>query len=214
MRYNTPEHRILRIRFCTLAGVKDLRLTGKEISGRWESVLIPIYGPTPKRLVEDFANWSSEPNEILRFTRKYGPLASICRHEKRFSFTLGQWRSEQRGLQSMWEGLSPQPQKYLGVSVSEKNSGVWSFWDQQLTYRAANLGEFLYLDLFSCPVERLRKCLRPDCPNPYFIARHLKQKYCRESCANWAQTVWKKQWWQKNGKKWRAKKVRSNKGGS
>jgi hypothetical protein len=207
MKHNTPTNRILRLRFCTLAGVKDLRLRSKQISGRWESLPMQIYGPTPKRLAEDFANWPDKPDEILRFTQKYGPLQSIWRSEKHFKFTLEDWRTDQRNFRHWWEGISPQLRKYGGVSFFEQNIHGWTFSDGQLTYAAANLGEFLYLDLFSCPVERLRKCLRPDCRNPYFIARHLKQKYCQESCANWAQAVWKKQWWQAEGKKWRAKKL-------
>jgi hypothetical protein len=209
MNDNTPAHQLLRIKFCTLAGAERVLLEGAEISGKWDPISNPgfLCGPTRRRLSEDFANWSTEPSEILRFTKKYGPLRLDLQRSKRFEFSLKAWRTEQRNFRDCWEGLSPQLRRYGGLSTFGKTFHGWSFSRGELTYTAADLGEFLYLDLFSCPAERLRKCVRPDCKNPYFIARHLKQKYCNDSCANWAQGVWKKQWWQKQGKKWRAKKV-------
>lgn len=69
-------------------------------------------------------------------------------------------------------------------------------------FLAKTLEAYLLLELATPPSERLRKCLRPDCPNPYFVARHMKQQYCSPSCAEWAQGRWRKEWWDQKGKMW------------
>lgn len=202
----TPAPALQRIRFCALAGVQEARLSDKKVSGRWKSLPDRIYGPTQRRLAQDFANWSSEPKEILRFTKKFGPLRGRWKGGRRFEFSFQAWRSELLQFRGIWEGMSLQTRRYGGIAILDRTAHGWDFFDGKLTYTAASLGEFLQLDLFSCPVERLRRCLKPDCHSPYFIARHLKQKYCSDECSKWAQSIWKKGWWRQRGKKWRSER--------
>jgi len=51
--------------------------------------------------------------------------------------------------------------------------------------------------------KRTRRCKNTECPAPYFFADRRNQKYCSEVCALPEQRVFKRRWWQQNGKKWR-----------
>jgi hypothetical protein len=65
-----------------------------------------------------------------------------------------------------------------------------------------------YTEIAECEARRFRKCKRGDCPHPYFIAGHLKQKFCCEKCAEWGQRQWKTAWWREHGESWRREKRR------
>jgi hypothetical protein len=48
-------------------------------------------------------------------------------------------------------------------------------------------------------------CANAECPAQYFFAGRRSQKYCSEECAQPAQRKFKREWWAKNGEKWRAR---------
>ncbi len=83
----------------------------------------------------------------------------------------------------------------------------------RLFYVVKDLARFLSFELNSYPAERLRICARPNCETPYFTARHLRQNYCSELCAQWGQRQSKKQWWTENGNEWRKRHTKRNRGG-
>jgi hypothetical protein len=85
----------------------------------------------------------------------------------------------------------------------EAPRGNLAYRNGHLAYTAPTLYTFLYLDLVTCPAQRLKKCARPDCQHPYFLAHHLGQNYCSEPCASWAQRRLKRDWWNRVGKKLR-----------
>jgi len=75
---NTPAKSKSRFRFCTLAGVENVRLVeSNKIAGRFKETLEEFDGQPKRRLIEDFLNWPSDPQSILRFTRKY-VLCKTC----------------------------------------------------------------------------------------------------------------------------------------
>jgi hypothetical protein len=86
---------------------------------------------------------------------------------------------------------------------SAVDNAVLSYANRKFELRVAYLETFMHLELASCDRRKLRKCLAPDCATPYFVARHLGQRYCDEKCAKWAQSKWKKEWWAVHGNKWR-----------
>ena len=154
-----------------------------------------------KRLFEDFANWANNLASVLRFTKLYGPLEVSARPGVDFRFRLENWDLWQAGVRGVWgTGTS-----LLGIYDDRPGGRGWQYQGSVLSYRAASLWEYLQLSLMACPKERLRKCARPDCPHPYFVARHLKQNYCSEPCATWGQRQWKLKWWKEHGKEWREK---------
>ena len=47
-------------------------------------------------------------------------------------------------------------------------------------------------------------CANSECPAPFFFANRKSQKYCSDGCAQPAQRKFKRDWWARNGEKWRA----------
>ena len=195
----TPAKSLGKFRFCTLAGVKDVRLSGAKVVGRFQDRLKEFYGPPKRRLIEDFLNWPNDTKAILRFTLRYGPLQAEPLESAEFQFFQDGWEMDQRHFQSVWEQASSFPDW-------QPTGGSLAFRKGWLTYTAPSLYMFLYMDLVTCEAKRLKKCRRDDCPHPYFIAGHLKQRFCCDRCAEWGQRQWKKQWWQEHGESWRAER--------
>jgi hypothetical protein len=203
---NTPAYSLHRITFFTLAGVDNAQLDGELIVGRFADSLKLFYDLKGKSLFEEFANWPSGERKVLDFTRRYGPLEEGARERGTFKFSLEQWRFSQTSFRETWEHLQPRPGvRPISGLYQDRGGHGWAYDGGRLTYRAVNLKELMLLSLWACPKERLRKCARPDCPHPYFVARHLKQNYCSEPCATWGQRQWKLKWWKEHGKEWREK---------
>jgi hypothetical protein len=180
--------------------VENVQLVGSnKITGRFAANLKEFYGPSNGRLIEHFLNWKTDLESILRFTSKYGPLRNKPVGGAEFEVSWFDWKLDQRRLQNLWER-----RRVFEFSEPESSGGSLVLGKDWLTYRALNLFVFLSMDLATCESKRLRKCKHPDCPNPHFIATHLKQKFCSEPCAAWGQKELKKQWWAKNGPEWRA----------
>jgi hypothetical protein len=56
---------------------------------------------------------------------------------------------------------------------------------------------------------RLAICLNPDCAAPYFMAKRSDQKYCeRGECTAYAQRKYALEWWNREGKESRRRKVK------
>lgn len=201
----TPEKTLRRIGFYTLVGVEDVHRDGEGIVGRWSQSLRRFYSPQARTLAEDFANWSCDEDGALRFTKLYGPLDDSPQPGATFQFKLRDWGFFQQSFRKSWEHLRPQRgvQKGLVDFQGQRVESSWEYSDGQLAYRTPNLRRFLFLDLFSIPAERLRKCANPNCETPCFVARHLKQLYCSPACAEEGQRAWKRRWWKEHGQEWR-----------
>jgi hypothetical protein len=195
----TPAKSLHDFRFCTLGGVEDVRLEGPEVIGRFKDELVEFKGLPKRRLIEDFLNWPSDSESILRFTRRYGPLQQEPVRGAAFRFPPISWEVDQRFFRKHWRSAAKYPDW-------QPDGGTLAFRNGRLTYTAKNLYMYLYMDLFTSEAKRLRLCRRPDCPHPYFIAGHLKQRFCSDQCAEWGQREWKKQWWKEHGETWRAKR--------
>lgn len=83
--------------------------------------------------------------------------------------------------------------------VSADRHYVWN----RVTYEAPSLYAYLYVDLLSIPIRRVRVCKRPGCLHPYFTAGHLRQRFCSDECAAEGLREWKREWWKKHGSTWR-----------
>jgi len=227
---SAPAHSIQRVSFCTLAGVESVRLEGEEIVGRFASNPKPFYGMKGKRLFEEFANWPSDPAGVLRFTRRFGPLAEKPDAGSAFRFRCDAWRDDQEGFRLLWGLVQIEPPlpstsswgKRVGDVFDEvlrfdgaggwhlvaDPGDAWRYVNGALIYNAATLFRFVVLELLSVPHGRLRTCARPDCPHPHFVARHLNQNYCSEPCAAWGQSQWKRKWWGERGQEWRKRRTK------
>ena len=128
-------------------------------------------------------------------TEKGGPPPG-----EKFEFQLQSWRNIQRGFRQLWEAVADKSQSV--PLVHNTRGDAITMRDRKLVYFAESLLSFFIMEFLSAPQERLRKCRRPECQSPYFVARHLKQQYCSPGCAEWAQAKAKKQWWSSEGQEW------------
>lgn len=203
---STPYQRH-ELSFCTLAAdVESVALSADAamVFGRWKPMLARRV--RPRELVEDFANWSSEPTDIVRFTKKHGPLTLPQGGQgQEFSFGVGDWERCQQQFRQDWKRSRSGAlgwRNSLDAEQGERFSRIFG----NLTYVASTLFRVLQLELRAIPPQRLRKCAKPDCEHPYFVASHLGQRYCSTLCVNWAQKKWKRQWWQERGEVARQKR--------
>jgi len=57
---------------------------------------------------------------------------------------------------------------------------------------------------------KIGKCAHPECPAPYFVKRRRTQTVCEVgTCSAWAQRKYALRWWNEEGQKRRAKKVKT-----
>jgi hypothetical protein len=192
--------------------------------GRWCDALRWLAPREGLRPAEEFANYPRRVESIQKFTRKYGPLFIEPKPRGQFEFLLEHWHEAQDGFRFLWQlvasGMTHGSWGQLGARddletvVAFGDAGGWRlvpgrgdelvYVDRKLTYRTGTVFRFLVLDLLSREPVRLRKCKKPDCEHPYFVARHLNQSFCSDRCAAWGQSEWKRLWWTRKGKEWRA----------
>ena len=154
-------------------------------------------------LIQTFVNWPDDAKSVVRFTRRYGALKIPPVPGASFEFHLDEFRAVQKELREMWRNLP----KYSDFQPL-KLGGTLRFHRASIIYTAPTLYAYLYVDLATSPVERVRLCKREACHHPYFIAGHLKQRFCSDECAEEGQRVLKREWWEKHGQSWRAKRRR------
>jgi hypothetical protein len=195
--------------FQASVGVAEAALSGgAAITGKWRVLPETMRVDSLPKFLEDFANWSTEPDQIVRFTKEYAPLVDGFKAGGRFRFTLADWRRLQAQFRKAWDALMDKATvrdiNYGGHSEPVAPGESFDFGSDEVTFCAASLHRLLILELHTQQRQRLRKCPRSDCPNPYFIAARLHQRYCSEPCAQWAQRQEKLAWWNRVGKKERA----------
>jgi hypothetical protein len=183
----------------TPIGAESVRIEGTEVVGRWQQSLRTFTGLRDRLLAEDFVNSSDDPEEIVRFTGLYGPLREEAKEGEEFRFSINEWRGVQSIFRQIWESRAGKTTLNTTLSGTQYDIFVRN---RNFVFWAKSLEGFLLLELITATAQRLRKCQRPECPNPYFVARHLKQQYCSTLCAEWAQARSKKKWWEKKGTAW------------
>jgi len=194
-------------------GVEKAELRDGLIVGWWQQHPGTLRVDPEVKLLEEFANWPDSADFILRFTMCSGPLESPFKAGEEFRFHPDDWRLLQKDFRTRWEAhMESRPIKGVPLRnwvysppVDAAPGEQWEFdWDY-ITYTTTTLYRLLLLELQSQPRERLRKCLRPDCLNPYFFPARRQQRYCSEPCAQWAQRKEKREWWNREGSKRRRK---------
>ena len=201
-------------KFSVLGDVKGAHLESDGIvKGRWGPSLShhsldpsppPYRTDWPETFVQDFANWGRDPEDVCRFTRRFGPLTLTVDLGRQFSLRVGDWLKAQDEFRAEWKTVGHEPERKVArltdtTTLDAVPGESFKFSFGTYTYVAANRYRFLLLELRCIARERLRFCIRPDCPNPYFVASHLKQRYCSEPCAQWGQREAKRRWWHDRG---------------
>ncbi len=185
-----PDYRFNKFRFYTPVGVAEIRVEGQKVIGEWRDPLQRHYGERGITVAERFVNCGWEPEQIVKFTEKYGPLSSSSHDGSReFSFPVESWRSNQWEFRKLWASI--QHGGTLRTQLLEV--GQIEIRKDWLHFKCGSLWDFMTLELLS-KREKVRFCRRPECDHPYFTAQHGKEQYCSTNCANWAQSEWKRQW--------------------
>ena len=154
-------------------------------------------------LLPDFLNWPLSDEDILRFTKRYGPLVRRFPAEP-WSFETEGWRLEQASMRSIWE-LQATRKQFKGFAAGfDEYDDLMLFRDGRVVLERVSLLRFLQDSVYMLPPERMKRCKRPTgegCDTPYFIAGHLHQEYCSEVCAHWAQKAAKREWWKRRNER-------------
>ena len=217
---NAPAYSAFDLACSTLA-VTEVQHCGDSIVGSLNgSKMIPPFSHSPTKVdlrreahsvVEEFVNTDQDPQSILRFTKRFGPLQRLQRGQKEFSLSLQDWRKHQEWLRGQWR------RRAEDASAVRKRAGrfspqSWTFEsDEHLLFSSSGrvlivtnsfrrLIEFAW---FSTPTDHVRICANPECKTPYFASKDFRQRFCSEVCAQWGQRQWKREWWAARGNDWR-----------
>lgn len=191
------------LKFLTLTGVEGVQLSGNAVIGQFKPTLVEMSETGNVELIESFVNWPDDAKNIVRFTRRYGPLEIPAVPGGPFEFHLDAFKAAQEHFREIWRN----PRNHSDLELLNRG-GSLRFHKGSITYTAPTLYAYLYADLTTSPAERVRICKREECRHQYFIAGHLKQQFCSDECAEEGQRVLKREWWEKHGQSWRAKRRR------
>lgn len=149
--------------------------------------------PESKARVEALLQLVQPTNPLMQL---YGGLHKRINHDTLPERICNRWlQSEPIQLSVWWRGLD-------------------SAWDQEGEVPPDTF--WLRADRTSLPLvlartcvlnaRNLKVCSNPDCSARFFIGTS-RQKYCdNDACVRWAQRLFKRTWWAKNGKKLRKQK--------
>jgi hypothetical protein len=182
----------------TSIGVAEAHLISSSIAGHFKSDLREFGGEPGSRLIERFVNWRDDPDSILEFTRQYGPLKVKAIPGGTFSFKIEDFRKAQAMFRELWT----HPETFAEMKATD---GKLRLVGGTVTFSAVDLFRYLQFDLLMSDAGRVRVCKRAECAHPYFVAAHLKKRFCSPECAEEGQRDLKRVWWQKNGQQWRDK---------
>lgn len=210
----------IRIQFkCHLVKVKDASHDGQVVTVIFDNE--PQQVRNPISVCEAFLNCRS-PEDIVRFTKRYGPLSlksgSMLEQAAEIGaplenlavrFTIDEWYSKQYDLKTLWSVKTETgwayrvgEDRYSGEPIEERF--VFSPKCSQFVF--ADLYRLIEFFIYMLPAERQRTCSRPDC-GKFFYANHLKQTYCGSlECAHWGQLKSKKACWNRNKEKYLAQR--------
>ena len=202
------------------------KLKGDTITGKWAD-----FDTTGRAItVEDFVNWPSTPEAILKFTRNFGPLTgrrdlvgTVSRHSKNiglvgrgsdFVFSLKDWRKVQDRMQREWILHSDSVVPYFpGLSVhlilqgqtltlaGKRDKGGNS---GKAVLGVNTLAEYFQLQLASLDLRFVKVCRNPDCKGQrFFVAKKSSGKLCgAKGCKEWNKKEIGKRCWHKNKDKY------------
>ena len=210
------EYQSSRTRISTLVlPKKDVEWKQDRVVGRWgEEPAKRFYGPKRRRLVEDFVNWDTTPDELVRFVAVYGPLdiperivesflITTLQPGEPFETTLDEWRTAQEYLRKLWK-----VQIHLGGRADDtefelKPGEFIRFYNGRLAeVLVKNLYRLMKMELAVLPADRFKICANKEkCQDhTFFIADHKNQLYCCRVCTDIAQRSVKLAWWNKRGR--------------
>jgi hypothetical protein len=205
-----------------------------RIFGLRQNLAFRVGAGEAKRFLSELANISDNPTAIARFESLYRTILASARptatevmnwavNAEQDEYRYGV--SDEQRMREYW--LLPLRQAVRAVwRTADRRAREWGIFriSQDLFSRRAHrplyvpsqsVGE--EISALGCPTaceqllihlmrlaDHTRYCANEECPAPYFLARRRNQRYCSAECAKPAQRENKRQWWRKNGNRWRA----------
>jgi ribosomal protein S27AE len=193
----------------TLAKTEEAHLEGQEVVGTF-CASIPLVISDVVQICEDYANCSAKGSEIVRFTRRYGPVHVAANPGKSFRFPVEEWICWRKIFRDWWRqlaGLAGDPASRDAESkVGFHGHNLFVFSRKENSFETDTLNSLLALCFGAIPRERLRVCA--PC-GEYFVAHHLKQAYCgKYKCKEWGERKLKLEYWERNKKRFLAERKR------
>ena len=105
------DNSIKQIAIRVRVGTVDVQLKGPEIHGKWAVPTRVLAAKAEGELLSNFANWPGDAydldtaNEIVRFTRRYGPLEVPAVPGLSFSFNYAEWIHCREVFRDYWRAL-------------------------------------------------------------------------------------------------------------
>ena len=130
------------------------------------------------------------------------------RQERAFTVSSDDLRGAQLELRDAWEG-GPSIVTVMEARVEEDMAAdvvvAWRF----VQLRPRDLWTSIcFLFLMDHTAGKIGLCKNPDCPAPYFRKKRKTQKFCEAGpCVAYAQRQYSLDWWNREGKKRRKKKL-------
>jgi hypothetical protein len=184
-------------------GTKNVAFEGNYITGVWKTKG-SIYRVGEGRAIalnvlNPFLASDRLVDEVLDFTKKYGPLTVPFYGAESFKFSINEWQIARKYLLGIWRGASSgEKRKWpFNLPLDKNNGDNFGFENGQLTFRTLSLSTFMALEISTVPVKRFRQCANfvYGCKSPYFFADDLRDRYCSEACAYESRKRTKLKWW-------------------
>jgi hypothetical protein len=150
------------------------------------------------------------PNEVKSVTSARGAGLLGLIDDRNILLTLGEFRD---GVRAVWEASDQRTREWGVFRLVEALKLIPASWSPLAVFdrvegRIPPLPKPSALESmlrYVCTEgRRLRICPNANCPAPYFLAPRQHQRYCSESCAEFFQRQYKREWWAVNGNRWRA----------
>lgn len=193
---------------CVRVGADDVKIDGSSVVGQEKAQVEFFTGHSRGRtLVESFINSSAEPETIMRFTSRYGPIYGFRGLTPRgqlrgLRFPLGAWRDAKARAITIWDSAAAIAEDELLESVQ---GGDLVRIRRKLHYCCPCVFAFMELEILAIPPDRRWICPRPGC-GTRFVREDLKDRYCSSGCKNWARNQSKLAWWNRNKEECLAKR--------
>lgn len=200
-----------RVRFSVLVSTSSAELVGaNQIVGK--RIGSKVWANRARSLTEEFLNCGDDPQSILHFTKRYGPVNDLSGRDQ-FQFDIGEWRKDQARLRRWWEVFADygrRSRQRASVVVEAVPRDLFRLDHKGLTYECANLSHYMVLEIASLPAQRLRRCYRQGCKH-VFVARDLREKYCSDSCKTEERNRSKLRYWNEHKQSFLAERIKERK---
>lgn len=180
-----------------------------------------------ENLLTRFVNLPIDPDNsgpAEEYEQQYGGLFPSLKPQDYFGYvrilqqawtarTEDELRATGMQLQRIFEREPGLPMRYDANEITSRPAVVVDFATGRLTLKPRTLLDTLAATVLAYR-DKLGHCERgSDCPHPYFIKSHARQRFCSASCADTIRKRKKSQWWKDNREefiqKWRAERKRN-----